>query len=291
MNSIDREKIMTRLEEQYAVADEYGYEAVGIFLYGSQNYGLDTAESDIDSKVIVIPKFTDFLHNKKPVSFTHVMENDEHIDFKDIRLMFQCYKKQNINFVETLFTEYFILNPEYEDLFSNVMDRREEIAQYDIKAALSCVMGMAYEKRKALCHPYPTTAWKIEKWGYDPKQLHHIIRLYEFICNYTGNLVIDGGFLHYEPRLYNQCLTLHKDIQKLKEIKNDPTFSVDEAVDLADEMVDKIKLIREHTMNDLALYQDDKIHDQAEYVLNIILERIIARSFKKEILNMPDVIE
>ena len=136
MNSIDREKIMTRLEEQYAVADEYGYETVGIFLYGSQNYGLDTEESDIDSKVIVIPKFTDFLHNKKPVSFTHVMENDEHVDFKDIRLMFQCYKKQNINFVETLFTEYFILNPEYEDLFSRVMDRREKIARYDIKAAL-----------------------------------------------------------------------------------------------------------------------------------------------------------
>lgn len=275
MISIDREKIMKRLEEQYAVADEYGYETVGIFLYGSQNYGLDTEESDIDSKVIVIPKFTDFLHNKKPVSFTHIMDNDEHIDFKDIRLMFQCYKKQNINFIETLFTEYFILNPEYEDLFSNVMDRREEIAQYDIKAALSCVMGMAYEKRKALCHPYPTTAWKIEKWGYDPKQLHHIIRLREFIHNYT------------EDVSYADCLKEHKDSEWLKSVKVDPQYSVEDATEIADKLVSEIGAIREATL--ISLSENKKMHDQTEEILDLFLERIIARSFKREILNMPDI--
>ena len=277
MISIDKEKIMKRLEEQYAVADEYGYETVGIFLDGSQNYGLDTEESDIDSKVIVIPKFTDFLHNKKPVSFTHIMGNDEHVDFKDIRLMFQCYKKQNINFIETLFTEYFILNPEYEDLFSNVMDRREEIAQYDIKAALSCVMGMAYEKRKALCHPYPTTAWKIEKWGYDPKQLHHIIRLREFIHNYT------------EDVSYADCLKGHKDSEWLKSVKVDPQYSVDDAIEIADKLVSEIGIIREATL--ISLSENKKMHDQTEEILDLFLERIIARSFKKEILNMPDITE
>ena len=35
---------------------------------------------------------------------------------------------------------------------------------------------------KALCHPYPTTQWKIEKWGYDGKQLSHLMRLFFFLC-------------------------------------------------------------------------------------------------------------
>ena len=81
-------------------------EWVGLFLQGSQNYNLDYEGSDIDTKVIVIPNFTDFVLNAKPISTTHIMENDEHVDFKDIRLMFDCIKKQNVNFVEILFTPY-----------------------------------------------------------------------------------------------------------------------------------------------------------------------------------------
>ncbi len=41
---------------------------------------------------------------------TLVLENNEHIDVKDIRVMFETYKKQNVNFIETLFTEFKIVN-------------------------------------------------------------------------------------------------------------------------------------------------------------------------------------
>src|SRR5699024_2646580 len=34
-----------------------------------------------------------------------------------------------------------------------------------------------YEKRKALTHEYPSKHEEFEKWGFDPKQYHHIIRL------------------------------------------------------------------------------------------------------------------
>jgi hypothetical protein len=48
---------------------------------------------------------------------------------------------------------------------------------------------MSKEKVVALEHPYPTTLAKIEKFGYDPKQLNHIIRL-----NYFINNMIDTDF-------------------------------------------------------------------------------------------------
>lgn len=110
-------KIYARMAEHLVPVMKSGMEWVGLFLQGSQNYDLDYEGSDIDTKVIVLPSFTDFVLNRKPVSTTHIMENNEHLDFKDIRLMFDCIKKQNVNFVEILFTRYMILNPKYEDLF------------------------------------------------------------------------------------------------------------------------------------------------------------------------------
>ena len=73
------EKIMRRLSEHLDAVKEKHPEWVGIFLQGSQNYKLDYEGSDVDSKLIVLPSFEDFVLNRKPYSYTHIMENDEHI--------------------------------------------------------------------------------------------------------------------------------------------------------------------------------------------------------------------
>ena len=181
-NEQKRQKIMARMREHLVPVLEHcrgGW--VGLFLQCSQNYNLDYEGSDIDTKAIMLPSFSDFVLNAKPLSTTHIMENNEHVDFKDIRLMFDCIKKQNVNFVEILFTPYSIINPEYADLFQPVLDAREEIARYNNYAGMNCIMGMALEKQKAMEHPYPATMDKIEAFGYDPKQLHHALRLREFM--------------------------------------------------------------------------------------------------------------
>ena len=76
-------------------------ELLFIGLQGSQNYGLDLYtdeyKSDIDTKAIVIPSLEDVVMNRKPISTTHVLPNNEHLDIKDIRLYFDNFKKQNIN--------------------------------------------------------------------------------------------------------------------------------------------------------------------------------------------------
>ena len=84
-----REKlIFQRLQEHYDESLQYFPEEqiVGVFLQGSQNYGLDYEGSDVDTKLIVVPSFKDVCLNKKPVSTTHVRANDEHTDWKDVRL-------------------------------------------------------------------------------------------------------------------------------------------------------------------------------------------------------------
>lgn len=180
------ERIMKRMQEHYDRGVElYGESRiVGLFLQGSQNYGLDYEGSDIDTKLILTPTIEDIIFNRKAVSTTHVMENEEHLDAKDIRLYIQTFRKQNLNFLEILFTEFKIVNPQYEKMWNVLVEHREEIARYNEFQAIKSMKGIAMEKYHAMEHPYPSKADILAKWGYDPKQLHHLLRVEEYISRY-----------------------------------------------------------------------------------------------------------
>ena len=46
---LDESKIQKRLESDYQYATSLGHEVLGVFLQGSQNYGLSYEGSDIDN--------------------------------------------------------------------------------------------------------------------------------------------------------------------------------------------------------------------------------------------------
>ena len=192
------EKIMKRVKEHYEEACSLGKEVVAVFLQGSQNYELDEYSdeymSDIDTKCIILPTLDDIVSGKSPYSSTHVCANNEHIDIKDIRVMFEMFKKQNNAYIELLFTKYYYINPKYEKLVMELKSLAEPISRMHPNQALRCMAGTSAEKYKALEHPYPNTLEKIEKFGYDPKQLHHILRLNDFMKRFIAG----------EP--YDRCL-------------------------------------------------------------------------------------
>ena len=159
---------------------------VGVFLQGSQNYGLDYEGSDIDTKCIVLPTLEDLIFNRKPVSTTHVLPNEEHLDLKDVRLYFQTFRKQNLNFMEILFTKYKIVNPTYEPMWNRLIENNEQIARYNPVGAVKTMKGIALEKYHALEHRYPSKVELIDKYGYDPKQLSHLVRVHEYLQRYIN---------------------------------------------------------------------------------------------------------
>ena len=114
------------------------------------------------------------------------MENEEHLDAKDIRLYIQTFRKQNLNFLEILFTEFKIVNPQYEKMWNVLVEHREEIARYNEFQAIKSMKGIAMEKFHAMEHPYPSKLDILAKWGYDPKQLHHLLRVEEYIGRYIN---------------------------------------------------------------------------------------------------------
>ena len=180
--------IMKRLQEHYDESLQYfkPEEIVGIFLQGSQNYGLDYEGSDVDTKLIVVPSFKDICLNKKPVSTTHIRANEEHIDFKDIRLYMETFRKQNLNFLEILFTDFYIINPMYKEQWDRLVAAREQIARMNPHRAVKSMKGVAMEKYHAMEHRYPSKADIIDKYGYDGKQVSHQIRVYDYLRRYIA---------------------------------------------------------------------------------------------------------
>ena len=192
---------MERVREHYTEALEHFPEdrIVGIFLQGSQNYKLDTPNSDVDTKLIVVPSFEDIALARKPVSTTHIRANEEHIDFKDIRLYMETFRKQNLNFLEILFTPYTISNPMYADEWQRLVDAREFIARMNPYRAVKSMKGIALEKYHAMEHEYPSKLEILKKMGYDPKQLHHLLRVDEYLMRYTAGESYEKCLIPHNP--------------------------------------------------------------------------------------------
>ena len=263
------EKIMKRVKEHYDEACSLGKEVVAIFLQGSQNYNLDEYSdeymSDIDTKCIILPTLNDIVSGKSPYSSTHICNNNEHIDIKDIRVMFEMFRKQNNAYIELLFTKYCFINPKYEKLVMELKELAEPISRMHPNQALRCLAGTSAEKYKALEHPYPGTMDKINKYGYDPKQLHHILRINDFMTRYIAG------------ESYAECLVPHH-VGYLMQVKKG-LFTLAEAKRLAYEYDQKNKKLKEENIT-----TPEYVDFEVEEKLNSLKYRFIKQFLKEELM-------
>lgn len=243
----------------------YDNKVLMVALQGSQNYGLDYEGSDVDTKALLVPSFEDIVFNKKPISTTHVRYNDEHIDMKDVRLMVQTWRKQNINFIEVLFTDYMWVNPKYDKPVKTLIDNSELIARYNPYAAVKCMKGMALEKYHALEHPYPSKADVLAKFGYDPKQLSHIVRLRDFLNKYIGE------------ESYSDCL-IPADREWIIDIKKGK-YNLNQARILAKETTDIITKIADIYCERI----ENEINPEADEILNNFTYDVMKIAMKEEL--------
>jgi hypothetical protein len=256
-----------RLMEHLAEARQYFAEEqiVGIFLQGSQNYGLDLPGSDVDTKLIVVPSFKDICLNRKPVSTTHVRANDEHIDWKDIRLYMETFRKQNLNFLEILFTDYYWINPMYEEQWMRLVQKREEIARMNPWRAVKSMKGIAMEKYHAMEHEYPSKVDVLAKWGYDPKQLHHLLRVEEYLGRYIAG------------ESYVSCLRPH-DSEYLVSVKRGK-YDLDIARVIAKTAIDNVTRIADAFCSQTSDKEDETMRD----LLKDVSYQIMKISVEKEL--------
>ena len=262
-----KKDVINRVNDHYTESLEYFSESniVLIALQGSQNYNLDTPSSDVDTKLIITPSFKDIALAKQPVSTTHVRLNEEHIDFKDIRLYASCFRKQNLNFIEILFTDYFILNPLYAEQWKRLVSSREKIAHMNPYRAVKSMKGVAFEKYHAMEHRYPSKVAIIDKYGYDPKQLSHLARVHDFLEQYiAGNK-------------YEDCLK-PRNIGYILDIKNGE-YTLEEARHLAEYHIN----FTEKMTNDFCEKTEEKEDPEMRELLEDVCYNIMKISVEKEL--------
>ena len=178
-----KENIFKELANRKRILEEKGYNVLYIGLYGSQNYNLNDEESDIDVKAIILPTLHDIIFRK--ITSTTIECESGNIDVKDLLTFYEVIKKGNFSYIESIETEYSIGDKYIKELFSQ------------IKVNLKSVLGAMYEKRKALTHEYPSKAEEFIRWGYDPKQHHHILRLYDLLV-YINLIGENTSYLTYD---------------------------------------------------------------------------------------------
>lgn len=209
-----KEDIFKKLSEYKKTLEEKGYNVIYIGLYGSQNYNVDDELSDIDAKAIILPTLHDIIF-RKVTSTTIECENGT-IDVKDLITFYDVIRKGNFSYIESVDTEYSIGDKYIKELFKQ------------IRPNLKSILGAMHEKRKALTHEYPSKTNEFEKWGFDPKQFHHIVRLHDLLCYHN-----DKSYHTYESGIPRDCMISLK--------RNKDNFSKEFVEEKADWYVEKCK--------------------------------------------------
>jgi hypothetical protein len=106
----------------------------------------------------------------------------------------------------------------YKEEWDRLVEAREFIAHMNVHRAVKSMKGIAMEKYHAMEHRYPTKADIIDKYGYDGKQVSHLIRIYDYLRRY-----ING-----EP--YKDCLIPSQELRKrIMDYKMLNVYSLEEA--------------------------------------------------------------
>lgn len=126
MNKISDIEIMNCLTRQYnKLIDQYGSDRIlGIFAQGKVNCGFAESIKDLEAVACYLPTFEE-LCCSKPKSFVF-HEEDATIKITDLRLVLGLARQQNGAIMETVFTEYYIINSKYEKAFIEYIHANRE---------------------------------------------------------------------------------------------------------------------------------------------------------------------
>lgn len=234
--------IFKKLSNYKKILENKGYKVIYIGLYGSQNYNLDDEQSDIDVKAIILPSLHDIIFRK--ITSTTIECEKGNIDIKDLLTFYDVIKKGNFSYIESIQTKFSIGDKYIKDLFKKIEVNKKSM------------LGAMYEKRKALTHEYPSKKEEFKKWGFDPKQHHHILRLYD---------LLEYNLLHNENRsflIYKDNDPRKQELIDYKRNKNDVAKTIVE--NESDLIIEKARNLIDYNYHYEIINIDDEINNYIE---------------------------
>lgn len=166
-------EIIEALQVYKSKAEDLGLKFYAIGLKGSQNYNLDDSDSDIDANLVFIPTLQQLRDNK-----VFKIETD----------FGECVCHNIYSFAEIVAKG----NPQWIEVCHSPL----QIGNFDIfktyKVSPSAIMGMAESKAKDFCKATSKREHVVKFLGYEPKNLLHIIRLYDCLKSNLPFIIYNG---------------------------------------------------------------------------------------------------
>lgn len=188
----------------YMVKDKFpDTDVVMTVLIGSNNYKLDTPESDIDTITFIMPPIKDIVSARDPISGEFEVEDGKCI-YKDIRLALNLLKKTSPNSVEYFVGKYKAFSARYKTILEKYLDDDEKMNKMvhcNYNHMLYAIAGMAHQLTK---RNMPVG-----------KRYSHALRLRSMVETFTTSL--DHRYLlELLPRDYNEAYTAKRDDRDLE---------------------------------------------------------------------------
>lgn len=260
------ERVLEHYEKARREARKAGYTMFFTALYGSQNYNLDTEKSDVDTKTLIIPTFKTLCLSNKTFSKEFKLD-EETVEVKDFRAMFDCFRKQNLNFLEILLTDNAVVCGRFYKEAAILKTHASDIAHYDENAAVKCMMGIIYRYYKHLFIPFKSRPEVFEKLGYDPKALYHMYRIMNSLCLYLAH---KKNFLSFDNSTRNVLLDLKEGRYTLEQVKS-----------LAENCLSQTTRIVDKSIGDLRP-KDEKVDELLKDLQYQILSKVAKEDLEDE---------
>lgn len=204
---------------------------IGIFLFGSQNYGIANENSDIDAMALIVENavplnyyMQNTIRQQKSIILNtdQLNEHDNHIIIKTIDCFInELIETSDLLNHEILFTPYFLINPKYAQQFSSIQDQNSDIVYYNYNCFLKKQLHQEILNHyQYILNPITDPNQDmVQIFGYTPKKLFHLKRLIELGEKYSQFLP------------YSTCLQIinSKEMYRLKHYPYGKTIAVSKA--------------------------------------------------------------
>ena len=196
-----RAEVLSKVFEHAEMIDNWckvnGGERAFTALFGSQNYNLDTKNSDVDTKSVIIPKLEDWTwEDLDKYNTILTMPDGSHAEIKCLPDMCKQYIKCNINFLETLYTEYVDVADNWAWLYSDLLDMRDKLSTSNMYKMGKTWLGYLKQSIDRAFGSASISLGYNPVLGYNPKSLMTAMRIKQsfyrfFMQGYSFDAAID----------------------------------------------------------------------------------------------------
>lgn len=226
MNEAILEKVQARHE--YVQAHVTPNIVVMTVLVGSQNYGLENENSDIDTYSFILPPFGTFIQDRKLETSELDFPDGSKATIKDFRSFMKLLRRPTPNSVECLLSEYKVYDKNFAAVLTRFLD--DEYMLYSLTHADFNHMINSTLGTMACLHGRNMS---------EGKKVSHVIRLYYLLQHYCESCWATSEYLtpyghqltyakaaknqELSPELLNQLHNLY--LEKIDNFKQNYTIS------------------------------------------------------------------